>query len=60
MTENLLDLLLEDATKRAAEVQAQKKNTEPSAECKAVYEKVFEDIKEQEESVEKFKKHFGL
>ena len=57
---DFLDLLIADATKRAAEVQAQKKNTEPTKECKEVYDKVFTDIKEQEESVAKFKKHFGL
>ena len=57
---DFLDLLIADATKRAAEVQAHKKNTEPTKECKEVYEKVFEDIRAQEESVDRFKKHFGL
>ena len=60
MTENLIDLLIADAKNKADAVQAKKQNTEPSPQCKAVYDKVFTDIKEQEESVEKFKKHFGL
>ena len=55
-----LDLLIADAKSKADAVQAQKQNTEPSAGCKAVYDKVFADIKAQEESVAKFKKHFGL
>lgn len=57
---DLLDLLIADAKSKADAVQAQKQNTEPSAGCKAVYDKVFADIKAQEESVAKFKKHFGL